>query len=85
MIDKQLQKYYEDRFSLFSTPGWQDLMEDAQKMFDALNQVLPIQNEADLHLKRGQLDILQWILSLKSVSEQSYEQLMSGDSSASDV
>jgi CMP-N-acetylneuraminic acid synthetase len=82
MIDKALQKYYEDRFSLFSTPGWQDLMEDAQKMFDALNQVLPIQNEADLHLKRGQLDILNWILSLKSVSEQSYEQLMSGDSSA---
>lgn len=80
MIDKQLQKYYEDRFSLFSTPGWQDLMEDAQKMFDALNQVLPIQNEADLHLKRGQLDILQWMLSLKSVSEQSYEQLMNDSS-----
>ena len=80
MIDKQLQKYYEDRFSLFSTPGWQDLMEDAQKMFDALNQVLPIQNEADLHLKRGQLDILQWILSLKGVSEQSYEQLMNDSS-----
>lgn len=82
MIDKQLQQYYENRFELFSTPGWQDLMEDAQKMFDALNQVLPIQNEAELQLKRGQLDILQWILSLKSVSEQSYEQLMSGDSSA---
>jgi hypothetical protein len=82
MIDKELQKYYEDRFNLFSTPGWQDLMDDAQKMFDALNQVLPIQNEAELHLKRGQLDILNWILSLKSVSEQSYEQLMSGDSGA---
>jgi hypothetical protein len=25
------------------------------------------------------LDILQWLLSLKDVSEQSYEQLMSGD------
>lgn len=82
MVDKELQKYYEDRCSLFSTPGWQDLMDDAQKMFDALNQVLPIQNETELHLKRGQLDILNWILSLKSVSEQSYEQLMSGDSSA---
>lgn len=82
MIDKELQKYYENRFALFSTPGWQDLMDDAQKMFDALNQVLPIQNEQDLHLKRGQLDILNWMLSLKNVSEQSYEQLMSGDSGA---
>lgn len=81
-MDKKLQSYYEDRFSMMATQGWQDLMEDAQKMFDALNQVLPIQNEAELHLKRGQLDILQWMLSLKNVSEQSYEQLMSGDSSA---
>jgi hypothetical protein len=82
-MDKKLQSYYEDRFSMMATQGWQDLMEDAQKMFDALNQVLPIQNEAELHLKRGQLDILQWMLSLKNVSEQSYEQLMSGDSSES--
>ena len=82
-MDKKLQSYYEDRFSMMATQGWQDLMEDAQKMFDALNQVLPIQNEAELHLKRGQLDILQWMLSLKNVSEQSYEQLMSGDSGES--
>ncbi|CAB4157233.1 hypothetical protein UFOVP678_12 [uncultured Caudovirales phage] len=80
MLDQKLQEYYESRFSMMATPGWKDLMEDAQNMFASLNQVLPIQNEADLQLKRGQLDILQWILSLKTVSEQSYEQLMSGDS-----
>lgn len=82
MIDKELQKYYESRFEMMATEGWQDLVEDAQKMYNALNQVLPIQNEQELHLKRGQLDILNWILSLKNVSEQSYEQLMSGDSGA---
>jgi len=79
MIDKKLQEYYENRFSMAATQGWQDLMEDAQTMFNSLNNVLPIQTETDLHLKRGQLDILQWLLSLKDVSEQSYEQLMSGD------
>lgn len=79
MIDKKLQEYYENRFSMAATRGWQDLMEDAQNMFNSLNNVLPIQTETDLHLKRGQLDILQWLLSLKDVSEQSYEQLMSGD------
>ena len=82
MMDKELQKYYESRFEMMATDGWQDLVEDAQKMYNALNQVLPIQNEQELHLKRGQLDILNWILSLKNVSEQSYEQLMSGDSGA---
>jgi hypothetical protein len=80
MIDKKLQQYYEERFSMMATPGWQDLMEDAQHMFNGINHVLAIQDEKDLHLKRGQLDLLQWLLSLKQVSEQSYEQLMSGDS-----
>jgi hypothetical protein len=78
-MDQKLQRYYEDRFSMMATEGWKDLMEDAQLMFNSLNQVLPIQTETDLHLKRGQLDILQWILSLKAVSEESYEQLLSGD------
>ena len=55
-------------------------MEDAQTMFDSLNHVLSIQNESDLMVKKGQLDLLQWLLNLKPVSEQAYEQLMSGDS-----
>jgi hypothetical protein len=81
MIDPKLQSYYENRFSMMATDGWQDLMEDAQKLFDSLNQVLPIQNETDLQLKRGQLDILNWLLNLKPASEAAFEQLMSGDSS----
>jgi hypothetical protein len=79
-MDKKLQTYYEARFSMMATEGWKDLIEDAQQMFDALNNVLPIQNEAELQLKRGQLDILQWVLNLKNSSEQSYEQLMNDSS-----
>ena len=79
-MDEKLQAYYEARFSMMATEGWKDLIEDAQQMFDALNNVLSIQNEAELQLKRGQLDILQWVLNLKNSSEQAYEQLMSGDS-----
>lgn len=81
MIDQKLQSYYENRFSMMATDGWKELIEDAENMFKALNNVLPIQNETELHLKRGQLDILQWLLTLKESSTQSYEQLMSGDSS----
>jgi hypothetical protein len=78
--DKKLQKYYEARWAMMSTDGWQDLMEDAQTMFNSLNHVLSIQNETDLMVKKGQLDLLQWLLNLKPASEQAYEQLMSGDS-----
>ena len=82
MIDNQLQSYYENRFSMMSTEGWQELMEDAQEMFNSLNHVLSIQNDADLHVKKGQLDILMWLLNLKSVSEQAYEQLINDSAGA---
>ena len=79
-MDEKLQAYYEARFSMMATKGWTDLIEDAQGFFDSLNKVAPIQNENELFMKKGQLDVLQWILSLKDSSVQSYEQLMSGDS-----
>lgn len=85
MTDKQLQSYYENRFSMMATEGWKELMEDAQEMFNSLNHVLSIQNDADLHLKKGQLDILTWLLNLKSVSEQAYESLQDSAGAAQDA
>ena len=79
-MDEKLQKYYENRFETMATQGWKDLVDDVQGMYDSLNQVMPITNEQELHLRRGQLDILNWILTLKQASEASFEQLMSGDS-----
>ena len=79
-MDEKLQKYYENRFETRATQGWKDLVDDVQGMYDSLNQVMPITNEQELHLRRGQLDILNWILTLKQASEASFEQLMSGDS-----
>ena len=82
MIDKKLEKYYENRFSMMSTDGWQDLMEDAQNMFNSLNHVLSIQNESDLMVKKGQLDLLQWLITLKPASEQAYESLINDSAGA---
>jgi hypothetical protein len=81
-MDKKLQSYYENRFSMMSTDGWQDLMEDAQQMFNSLNHVLSIQNETDLMVKKGQLDLLQWLLNLKPASEQAYESLINDSAGA---
>jgi hypothetical protein len=82
MIDTKLQSYYENRFSMMATEGWQDLMEDAQTMFNSLNHVLSIQNESDLMVKKGQLDLLQWLITLKPASEQAYESLINDSAGA---
>ncbi len=65
-----------------TTVGWKQFIEDVQGIFDAVNKVAPIQNEIDLFFRKGQLDILQWLLTLKESSEQAYEALQldsSGD------
>jgi hypothetical protein len=79
MIDSKLQSYYENQFTMMTTTGWQEFVEDAEEMFKALNNVLPIQNEQELQLKKGQLDILNWIITRQAVTSESYEQLISGD------
>ena len=75
----ELQAYYDNRFSTMATQGWQDLVDDATEMFKAVNNLAPVVNEQDLYFRKGQLDILQWLLSLRDSSAAAYEQLSSGD------
>jgi hypothetical protein len=75
----ELQAYYDARFSTMATQGWQDLVDDATEMFKAVNNLAPVTTEADLFYRKGQLDILQWLLSLRDSSATAYEQLLSGD------
>jgi hypothetical protein len=77
----ELQKYYEDRFSMMASTGWTDLVDDATNMFKAVNNLAPVNTETELYYRKGQLDILQWMLTLSDSSAISYEQLLSGDNS----
>jgi hypothetical protein len=74
-LQQELEKYYEKRFSLFTQPGWADLMEDAKTMFDVYNRIDTADSFEEFHKRKGQVDILQWLLSLKEVSERSWEDL----------
>ena len=70
-----LQKYYEDRFSMMGNEGWKDLMVDVDNMIDSINNINSIADEKTLHFRKGELSILIWLKSLKRVSEQAYEDM----------
>lgn len=70
-----LQKYYENRFSMMATDGWSDLIEDIDNMVNALNNISIVQDEKDLQFKKGELSILLWLKNLKEISERAYEEL----------
>ena len=74
-MNPELQKYYEDRFDLFSRQGWADLMEDVDNMLIPLNNVATIADEKSLQFRKGEISILIWLQTLKSVSERAYEDL----------
>jgi hypothetical protein len=74
-MSPELQKYYEDRFDLFSRPGWLDLMEDVEDMLAAMNNVSTIADEKSLQFRKGEISILTWLITLKGVSERAYEDL----------
>ena len=74
-MDQELQRYYEERFSTIATEGWADLMEDTKALLDSVSSVSDIKGVEDLYFKQGQIDILNWILNLKAISEQAFEEL----------
>jgi len=71
----ELQKYYEERFSMFSQQGWLDLMEDVDKMLESLNNISTIEDGNALQFRKGELSILLWLRNLKQISERAYEDL----------
>lgn len=77
----ELQKYYENQFSMMATQGWEDLVEDFQKLKESINDITLTTDTQDLFLRKGQLDILDLILKRKETCEKVYEEL----SDASDV
>jgi hypothetical protein len=74
-MNTELQKYYENRFDMFSRPGWAELMEDVDNMLIPLNNVETVRDEKHLQFRKGEISILIWLKTLKSVSERAYEDL----------
>lgn len=71
-----LHKYYEDRFAMFSLQGWKDFLEDVSNLKEPLENIRIIQSEQTLHFRKGQLDILDWILTTPEMSEKAYQELL---------
>ena len=74
-MNPELQKYYENRFSMMGGDGWKDLVEDIDTMIASLNNISVISDEQSLQFKKGELSILTWLKTLKEVSERAYEEL----------
>ena len=74
-MDKELQQYYEARFGMMATKGYIDLLTDVEGMIEQSGNLMATKSLEELHFRKGQLDILHWIRTLKKLSEEAWEQL----------
>ena len=81
-MKRELQDYYENRFAMMATKGWQELIEDLDIMIKATNNLDGLQTEQDLHFRKGELSIMNWIKTLKESSTEVYEQLLEEEDNA---
>lgn len=78
-MNKELQDYYENRFSMMATPGWNDLLEDIEIMISSTDTIQGIDDEKTLQFRKGELSIMNWLKNLRDASSAVYDQLLDED------
>jgi hypothetical protein len=74
-MKKEIQKYYEDRFAMMATQGWKDLIEDVETMLVATDNLGGISTVEQLHFRKGEVSVMNWIKNLRDASGEVYERL----------
>jgi hypothetical protein len=74
-MDQELQRYYEDRFDMMSHKGWVDLIEDLNRLLEQYQNIDNCGDTVTLEFRKGQVDILKYLISLEELSEKTYEEI----------
>jgi hypothetical protein len=82
-MNRELQDYYENRFAMMAMPGWDDLLEDIELMIKSTDTIGGIDTTEQLHFRKGELSIMNWIRTLRESSTEVYEQLQEDVENAS--
>jgi len=65
-MDKATEKYYDGLQGMFMTDGWKELMKELSANALQINSVEATKDNEDLYFRKGQLNILSFILNLES-------------------
>jgi len=73
-------QFLEDRISMTETEGWLDLLEDVKNLEKSIVNLDNIKSEKDLWEIKGQLRVINFILSLEDATNLALEELQDGNS-----
>ena len=72
-MEKDAQQYFNDFMDLFASPGWKQFVEEVESMKVLANSVEATADANDLFFRKGQLQVINSILSLEYIVEASYK------------
>jgi hypothetical protein len=68
-VDKETEKHYRALGDMFRTEGWKVLMEELKNNALQINSVEVTKDNDDLNFRKGQLNILAFLLNMESTVE----------------
>ena len=74
MLNQETQQYYDKYFTMFSSDGWKQLIEELTANGVNINSVEATKDSEDLSFRKGQLNVLGFLINLESTTEANYEE-----------
>jgi|TARA_R110000765_G_scaffold183458_1_gene289402 hypothetical protein len=74
------EKFLEDRLGMMETEGWLDLVQDIKNLEESIVNLDSINSEQDLWFIKGQLRLINFIISLENATNLALEELQDGNS-----
>lgn len=68
-MEREEEKYYQALKDMFRTEGWKVLMDELRNNAIQINSVEVTKDNKDLHFRKGQLNILAFMLNMESTVE----------------
>ena len=78
-IDKETEEYYNKYFDLFTNDGWKQLIEELRQNALAINSVEATKDSNDLYIRKGQLNVLAYLLNFESTVNNNFDELQKED------
>ena len=78
-MDKETEEYYNKYFDLFGNDGWKQLIEELTQNAIAINSVEATKDGNDLYLRKGQLNVLAYMLNFEATGNNNFDELQKQD------
>ena len=78
-LDQETEQYYNKYFDLFRTAGWKQLIEELTQNALVINSVEATKDANDLYLRKGQLNVLAYLVNFETTTNNNYDELTKSD------